>query len=139
MARMTAAALLAALALGAACQTPEPGAPRSSTAAPAAVPGAPALWVPNEAALNWDDFLATLRWNSSLRLTAAISPSALPEGMKGELSRLSDEGRVEFALRLPQDPVLPLLTRLPADDQGTPSRAADVAEQLALARQAYRD
>jgi hypothetical protein len=143
--------LAAALAIGAACQTPQPstttaGVPQQAQPSQqpqqqpqrSAVQGTPALWVPNESALDWEAFLSLLKWNDNLRLTVAVSPSSLPEGLKGELTRLADDGRVEFALRLPQDPVLPLLVRLPAGDQGTVSRAQDIAQQLATARQSYR-
>ncbi|MFA6091650.1 MAG: glucodextranase DOMON-like domain-containing protein [Elusimicrobiota bacterium] len=84
------------------------------------------LWVPTGtvSAVEIGNFLDE---HSSLRLTLAVSPESVDK--PSELSRWTASKQLELALRLPQDPLLPLAA----------SRMQDVLGRLALAKQRHRD
>lgn len=68
----------------------------------------PVLWVPAETFSEWDAVRAALDRCEDLSFTLA-APAGLAGAAKRELGPLLSAGRVELALRLPGDPVLPLV------------------------------
>jgi len=82
--------------------------------------GVPLLWVPREEELVWEDFLSLMSDNTGLKLTVAVSSSSLPGDHREALQGLTDQGRVEFALRIERDPLLPALADLRAPWFGMP-------------------
>lgn len=91
------------------------------------------VWVPAETFASWKDLDAALAAGSA-RLTVAVSPSMMTREAVASLSSWSAKGRVETALRLDGDPLLPVISSLPAAP-----RPQDVTDRLAAARERYRE
>jgi hypothetical protein len=64
------------------------------------------LWIPHEDS-NIEDVIDRISTNPELRLTIAISK--MPANLAGKLNSLQSKGQIEFAMRIANDPVLPLL------------------------------
>lgn len=108
-------------------------------AAPAAAlfgsstPGVAVLWVPPESFSDWPALDAALAADDGLKLTAALTPSMLTLEAKKALAPWLASGRLETALRLEGDPVLPLVAAHPAAP-----RPDDLPARLSLARERWR-
>lgn len=86
------------------------------------------LFLPDPAALDWAAFQAVVS-SAPHRFTVALAAEETPEPQRGWLKAASAAGRIELALRLPHDPLLPLLSR---------NAPASTAEGLAGSRAAFR-
>jgi len=104
----------------------------SLAAAPARAAGRALLWVPAETFSDWGALDAALRAGDA-RLTIGLSPALMTPAAVKTLSPWIAQGRVEAALRLDGDPILPLVASLPAAP-----RPQDVVDRLATARESYR-
>ena len=94
-----AAALLLAGAAGARAQTPAP---------------TTLVWIPAEGFARWGRVDDLLRRRTDLKLTIALTPEMATPLVREILSPWAALGRVEFAARLPGDPILPLVASHPA-------------------------
>ncbi|TBR19948.1 hypothetical protein EPO15_13805 [bacterium] len=86
------------------------------------------LFLPDPAALDWAAFSAAVS-SAPHRFTVALSAEETPEVQRAWLKEAAASGRIELALRLPHDPLLPLLNR---------RSPAAAAEGLAASRAAFR-
>lgn len=79
----------------------------SSTAAPTptGLGGQAALWLPDENS-EINEVISALEENKNAKLT--VSVFSIPANMEQRIKILENENRIEFAMRLPYDPVLPL-------------------------------
>ena len=68
------------------------------------------LWVPAADFASWSELDRALTHYDDLRLTVAVSSDAHPDAQKRSLV---NEGRLEVALRLDSDPLLPLIASRP--------------------------
>jgi hypothetical protein len=89
----------------------------------------PLLWVPEQSKMDWDAFRALLAKYPDARFTVGLAPEEIPEGHRKWLAEEVKSGRLEVALRIPGDPVLPLIHRY---------RERDVIDRLALGRAQYK-
>lgn len=87
------------------------------------------VWVPDASRTDFEALRRFLERRSRASLTIALAPEDIPEDARGPLSELAESGRVEFALRIPGDPILPLVHGY---------RDRDVIDRLALGRILYR-
>lgn len=110
---LAATALLLSLAAGARAQ-----------ASPTAL-----VWIPAEDFRQWSRLDAVLRARSDLKLTVALTPAMATPLLKAALGSWADSGRLEFAARIPGDPILPLTAAHPAAP-----RPDDALERAAAAR-----
>lgn len=103
-------------------------------AAPAAAtaPGA-LVWIPSESFKRWSEVDALLRERSSLRLTIALTPAMVTPLTRSALGPWIEEGRVEVAVRLPGDPILPLVASHPSAP-----RPQDALERFSDTREALK-
>lgn len=83
------------------------------------------LWVPAAEALDWDRLNALLQRRKGARFTVAIAPEDIPEEKKEWLVSLEREGRLEIAVRIAGDPILPFAAE---------RRPQLAAEKLAVSR-----
>lgn len=88
----------------------------------------PALWVPPEDFKDWAKAEAVLQ-ESPASLTVALTPAMITPEAKALLSRFPE--RLEPALRLEGDPILPLLAKRPFGDPA--ERIADAKERFRVA------
>ncbi|MFH2202125.1 MAG: glucodextranase DOMON-like domain-containing protein [Elusimicrobiota bacterium] len=88
------------------------------------------LWVPEMGTVDWNAFQSLIERHPDVRLTVALSPAEIPEEVRPWLSAWAREGRLEVALRITGDPILPLITKY---------RQRDAVDRIALARIQYRD
>lgn len=86
------------------------------------------LFLPDPAALDWAAFQAAVS-SAPHRFTVALSAEETPATQRAWLKEAAAAGRLELALRLPKDPLLPLLAR---------HSPAAMAEGLAGSRAAFR-
>lgn len=86
------------------------------------------LFLPDPASLDWAAFQAAVS-SAPHRFTVALSAEETPVAQRAWLKDAAAAGKVELALRLPKDPLLPLLTR---------HAPATAAEGLAGSRAAFR-
>lgn len=86
------------------------------------------LFLPDPSALDWAALQAAVS-SAPARFTVALAAEQTPEPQRAWLRAAAAEGRVELALRLPHDPLLPLLSR---------NAPASAAEALAGSRAAFR-
>jgi hypothetical protein len=91
------------------------------------------LWVPSESFSDWQDLDMLLDRYKDLRFTIALAPEDVPPAAASKLGSWVTAGRVELALRLKGDPVLPLI----ADHPDAP-RPQDALDRLALARESFK-
>ncbi|MDD5658205.1 MAG: hypothetical protein PHF00_13220, partial [Elusimicrobia bacterium] len=98
----------------------------------AGAPRAALLAVPAEDFTQWQALAGMLAGNADLRLTLAVTPDMLSPQAVEALKPLA--GRLELAMRLPGDPILPAAHR----DPDAP-RAEDTQERLALCAQRFRE
>jgi len=92
------------------------------------------LWVPSESFSSWDRLDQLFTQYADLKLTIGLSPDAVsPEGRK-IVARWIENGRLEPALRLKGDPILPLIV----EDQAAP-RPEDAAARVAAERERFKD
>ncbi len=87
------------------------------------------LWVPDTTKLDWNGLLAFLDDHKDARFTLALAPEEIPEDAVIWLTRLVSEEKIEIALRIPGDPILPLANK------GRPRLAA---EKISLSRFRYK-
>jgi len=97
-----------------------PAEPKESTAL---------LWVPEMSSLDWKGLENLLEKYEDARFSLALIPGAIPEEAKAWLRKAVDSGQVEPVLRLPGDPILPLIPD---------SQFRAVIEHLALGRAAHK-
>ena len=91
------------------------------------------LWIPPESFSDWKTLTKAFERNPDLKLTIGLSPETLsPEGEKS-LSLLINTKRLEVALRLTGDPILPLIANHP-----DAPRPQDVLNRIAFGREQYR-
>lgn len=102
-------------------------------AAPARAADRALLWIPAETFSAWKDFDAAMSAGGA-RLTVAVSPALMTPAAVASLKSWADQGRVEIALRLDGDPILPVIASLPVAP-----RPQDVTDRLATARERYRE
>ncbi|MFH1723184.1 MAG: glucodextranase DOMON-like domain-containing protein [Elusimicrobiota bacterium] len=88
------------------------------------------LWVPDEGATDFDELRTTLEKYPKARLTIALAPNEIPESARPWLVEHVGSGRLEVALRIPGDPILPLVHA---------ERPQGVTERLAIGRSLYRE
>jgi hypothetical protein len=103
-------------------------------AAGAASPSHALLWVPPADFTGWPRLDEALSRYGGLRLTAALSASQLTPEAKRVIEPWAAKGRLEVALRLEGDPLLPLIASLPAAP-----RPSDAADRLVLERERFRE
>jgi hypothetical protein len=96
-------------------------------------PPAYILWVPEEGFSDWQLLKSRLEGCPAAKITVAVSPDDLSAGAHDALGRLARQGKVDFALRLPGNPLLPLISSDPAAP-----RPGDAGTLLAEARDGYR-
>jgi len=89
----------------------------------------PLLWVPEQSGMDWDAFRALLARYPDARFTVGLAPEGIPEEPRKWLAEEAKAGRLEVALRIPGDPILPLIHRY---------RDRDVIDRLALGRAQYK-
>lgn len=87
------------------------------------------LWVPDQREIDWDAFLALMLRYPDARLTVALIPAQIPEEAWPWLQEMDESGRLEVALRIGGDPILPLIYK---------HRDRDVIDRVALGRVDYR-
>jgi hypothetical protein len=83
------------------------------------------LWVPAAGSLDWPGLRSFFEKRAGARLTIALAPEEIPEDEKLWLATLREEGRVEIAIRIQGDPILPLAGE---------ERPGLAAEKLAMSR-----
>ena len=114
--------LCAALLLGA-CSFPAQAAPGPTVL----------LAVPVEDFSQWRSLAGLLASYGDLKLTLALTPDMLTPQVRDDLAPLMRTGRVELAMRIPGDPILPLVVaRAAAGD------LQDISARLALAHEKFR-
>lgn len=86
------------------------------------------LFLADPAPLDWAAFQAVVS-SAPHRFTVAVSAEETPEAQRAWLKDAAATGKIELALRLPKDPLLPLLAR---------HAPATTAEGLAGSRAAFR-
>lgn len=91
------------------------------------------LWVPPESLIDWAVLSEFFKKNEAFRLTVGLTPEMITPAMKSQLDPWVAQGRLELALRIPGDPILPLITRHPAAP-----RPDDPINRIAAAREDYR-
>ncbi len=72
------------------------------------------VWLPAENFSDWSKVDALLRRRADLKLTVALTPGLATPAAKDSLRPWAAAGRVEFAVRIEGDPVLPLVDADPA-------------------------
>lgn len=87
------------------------------------------LWVPEHGEIDWRSFEELTARHPDASLTVALVPSEIPETERAWLADRIRNGRIEVALRLAGDPILPLLHGY---------RKRDVIDLVALARVEYK-
>jgi len=96
------------------------------------------VWAPPEDFRQWSKVDLLLRSKSDLKLTIALTPAMVTPLVKAALNPWAAAGRVEFAARIPGDPVLPLTAAHPSaprpDDalERAASALASVEKRLAV-------
>lgn len=108
-------------------------APAAAFLGPGEAHKAAVIWMPDASFSDWARVEALFRQNGSLRLTVALWPEMVTPEAEKVLAPLIEDGRVEVALRLKGDPILPLIARHPRAP-----RPEDPLERLAAAREQYR-
>ncbi|MFA6318154.1 MAG: glucodextranase DOMON-like domain-containing protein [Elusimicrobiota bacterium] len=91
------------------------------------------LWIPAESFSDWEGLAEALSRHPKLSFTAALTPSMASPGTRSLLQPFVAEGRLEIALRLDGDPILPLI-----HDHPTAPRPQDPLELLTAGRAAHR-
>lgn len=103
------------------------------------------LFVPREDFAAWEGLGRLLESHPRFKLTLA-APESVPAAASADLKRWIAEGRLEIALRVPGDPVLPLLQDLKSADvqftgsapDGVYPRSRDVIHRVALSKDGLR-
>lgn len=96
-------------------------------------PRAALLWIPPETFSDWDALERLLKDYESLKLTMALSPPMVSSETARRLLPRIAEGRLEVALRIPGDPILPLIAAHPKAP-----RPQDTLNRLALEREQHK-
>ncbi len=91
------------------------------------------LWIPSEKFKNWSELDDLLEHYKDLRLTVAVAPEDVPPDAAKKLAGWNAAGRIELALRLKGDPILP---RVLEDPQAP--RPQDALDRLALEREPFK-
>ncbi|MBI5210731.1 MAG: hypothetical protein HY927_12235 [Elusimicrobia bacterium] len=91
------------------------------------------LWVPPESFAEWGEVAAALARHKKLSFTAALTPAMATPRARQVLAPFIDDKRLEIALRVPGDPILPLIHAHPAAP-----RPQDAVELLAEAREEHK-
>ena len=91
------------------------------------------LAVPVEEFSQWQEMAGLLASWPDLKLTLALTPKMLTPEARAALVPLTKSGRVELAMRIPGDPLLPMLRKYPA----APG-LQNLLPRLALAREQFR-
>jgi len=87
------------------------------------------LWAPDTKTLDWELLRSFLERRNNARFTLALAPEDIPEESAFWLSELAAENKIEIALRIPGDPILPLASQ---------GRSRLAAEKVALSRLRYK-
>ncbi len=93
-----------------------------------------ALWIPLDSFDQWGNIDALLERYPSLRFTLAVAPEDLTPQAAKRLSALRAAGRLELALRLKGNPILPLIANHPEAP-----RPQDALNRLAAARDSFKN
>ncbi len=91
------------------------------------------LWVPTEDFSGWERLAVLMEADQDIKLTVALTPPMMTPPMRDATASLIAEGRLEIALRLSGDPILPLIQGLPEAP-----RRQDPLKRIAIAREEYR-
>ena len=91
------------------------------------------LWIPEDSFSDWAALGALLAREPALKLTVGLSPEMITPAAKEALGPWLSKGRLEAALRLAGDPILPLIAENPAAP-----RPEDVVRRIAAGRERYR-
>jgi hypothetical protein len=89
--------------------------------------------VPAEDFSQWEALADALGSAPGFKFTLALTPAMLNDGVRDVLDQPLRTGRLELAMRIPGDPILPLVA---ADS--SPGGLHDVLARLALAREKFR-
>lgn len=92
------------------------------------------LWVPSETFSRWGELDDLLERDKSVRFTLAVAPEDVPADAAKKLAAWSAAGRLELALRLKGDPILPLIANHP-----DAPRPQDALNRLALEREPFKE
>ncbi len=87
------------------------------------------LWVPEMNTVDWEALERVLEKHPDATLTLALSPTEVPEEFHALVKGWIEDGRLEVALRISGDPILPLLRRY---------RRRDAIDRIALGRTQFR-
>lgn len=91
------------------------------------------LWIPTEDFSGWERLAVLMEADQNIKLTVALTPPMMTPPMREATASLIAEGRLEIALRLQGDPILPLIQGLPEAP-----RRQDPLKRIAIAREEYR-
>ncbi|MBI5240284.1 MAG: hypothetical protein HY926_07405 [Elusimicrobia bacterium] len=91
------------------------------------------LAVPAEDFSDWKALADAVNSTPELKLTLALTPDMVTEAVRDSLSMPLRTGRLELAMRIPGDPILPLVAAGPSSG-GLP----DILASIALAREKFR-
>lgn len=91
------------------------------------------LWVPSESFSDWAALSRAFQDYDKLRLTIGLTPEMAGEPQAGLLKPWLENGRLEIALRIDGDPLLPIIAL-----EGEAPRPQDVVNRLALSRESFR-
>lgn len=92
------------------------------------------LWVPSASFSRWTEVDEALQRDPDVRFTLAVAPEDVPPEAAKKLAAWSASGRLELALRLKGDPILPLIT-----DHPDAPRPQDALNRLALEREPFKE
>ncbi|MHB2025317.1 MAG: glucodextranase DOMON-like domain-containing protein [Elusimicrobiota bacterium] len=99
----------------------------------AAAQAAPAvLWIPSEHFNAWTEFAGAFISAGYPSMTIALSPNRSAENALKEIKSFVDAGKIEIALRIPGDPILPLIV-----ENSQAPRSQDALDRLALSRERF--
>ena len=87
------------------------------------------LWIPEMNSIDWEQLKNLIAGHPDASLTIALVPSEIPQQAYPWLAAWVREGRLEVALRIKGDPIMPLIYRY---------RNRDAIDQIALARIEYK-
>jgi hypothetical protein len=91
------------------------------------------LWVPSESFSDWAAVSRALEEYPDLRLTIGLTPEMAGQQSAAVLKPWIEGGRLEAALRIDGDPLLPIIAL-----EGAAPRPQDAVNRLALARELFR-
>ncbi|HAM35581.1 MAG TPA: hypothetical protein DEB40_02110 [Elusimicrobia bacterium] len=91
------------------------------------------LLVPPETFSEWESLSAAFAAYPQLKLTLALTPAMIRPHAAAILAPLVQAGRLEIAMRIPGDPILPLIEKHPMAP-----RPQDIPDRIALCREEFK-